>query len=140
MAEQTNNQLRTRIVLRNDSTSAWLASKTQVLLRGEVGIEFLDTGKVKMKVGDGTTTWENLPYFGGDECRTTEIVVTAGSDHETAINTTITGAINKGDIAIIKEEIVNVEEDDATQRYQYTAYVYGENADGEAAWKAMDGN
>ena len=64
MAEQTNNQLRTRIVLRNDSTSAWLASKTQVLLRGEVGIEFLDTGKVKMKVGDGTTTWENLPYFG----------------------------------------------------------------------------
>lgn len=140
MAEQTNNLLKTRIVLRNDSTSMWLVSKDQVLLKGEVGIEFLNNGKAKMKIGDGETTWENLAYFGGDECRTTEIVVTAGSDHKTAIDNTITGTINRGDIAIIKEEIVNVEDNDAEQRYQYTAYVYGEDAEGISVWKAMDGN
>ena len=35
----------------------WSAST--VLLAGEVGVE---TDTHKMKVGDGTTTWENLPY------------------------------------------------------------------------------
>lgn len=60
-------QLNTRIVLRNDSTTKWLQGKDQVLLKGEVGIEFLESDKVKMKIGDGITTWENLPYFGGGE-------------------------------------------------------------------------
>ena len=35
-------QLNTRIVLRNDSTAKWLEGKNQVLLKGEVGIEFLE--------------------------------------------------------------------------------------------------
>lgn len=57
--------LKTRIVLRNDSTSNWLTNESQVLLKGEVGIEFLADGKVKMKVGDGTKTWAELDYFEG---------------------------------------------------------------------------
>lgn len=50
--------LNARIVLRNDSTANWLANSSQVLLKGEVGIEFLTDGTVKMKVGDGTRTWD----------------------------------------------------------------------------------
>ena len=61
MAQQTLN---TKISLRNDSSANWEANKSKVLLKGEVGIEFLASGKAKMKVGDGTTTWENLEYFG----------------------------------------------------------------------------
>lgn len=48
--------LNTRIVIRNDSSVNWLTNKSAVLLKGEIGIEFLADGKVKMKVGDGTVT------------------------------------------------------------------------------------
>lgn len=135
-----NTRLTTRIILRNDSSTQWLANSTQILLKGEVGIEFLDSGKVKMKIGDGTSTWAQLPYFGGDECRVTEVEVAKGADHATAIAGAVTGTINKGDIAIVKEAIIAADKlGTATQQYQYTAYVYGETASG-AAWKAMDGN
>lgn len=136
------NKLTTRIVLRNDSTANWLASEDQVLLKGEVGIEFLDTGKVKMKVGDGVKTWKELLYFGGDECHVYEATVAKGEDHIAAITTAVgDAALNKGDIAIVKEAIIGADEltSGVTQKYQYTAYIYGETADG-TAWKAMDGN
>jgi hypothetical protein len=54
----------TRIILRNDSTANWLANSSAVLLKGEVGFEFPESGQAKMKVGDGLTAWADLPYFG----------------------------------------------------------------------------
>jgi hypothetical protein len=36
------------------------------LLKGEVGIEFLESGKVKLKIGDGIKSWSELDYFGGE--------------------------------------------------------------------------
>ena len=93
-----------------------------------------------MIIGDCQKTWAQLPYFGGDECRVTEVEVAKGADHAAAITSAVTGTINKGDIAIVKEAIIAAEDlGTATQRYQYTAYVYGDTASG-AAWKAMDGN
>lgn len=59
-------QLNTRIILRNDSTINWEASKDQILLKGEVGIEFLADGSTKLKIGDGVKSWAELDYFGGD--------------------------------------------------------------------------
>jgi hypothetical protein len=59
--------IKSRIILRNDSTANWLSDEVQTLLKGEVGIEFLADGKVKMKIGDGVTTWANLPYFGEED-------------------------------------------------------------------------
>lgn len=58
-------QLNTKIVLRNDSTENWTNNKDKVLLKGEVGVEFLPNGATKVKIGDSTTTWDNLPYFKG---------------------------------------------------------------------------
>lgn len=55
-------QLNMRIVLRNGSTAEWLASKDVVLYKAEVGVEFLESGKARFKIGDGVTTWEFLPY------------------------------------------------------------------------------
>ena len=123
--------LDTRIVLRNDSTANWLANENQVLLKGEVGIEFLADGKAKMKIGDGTTPWSELSYFGGDD-RQTHVFETKVEENETkdAAIERIVGdtAIVAGDIAIIKEAI-------ADGKQSYTAYVY----DG-TKWAAMDGN
>ena len=50
-----------RIQLRNDSASNW-ASANPVLLEGEVGIE-IDSARNRIKIGDGTTAWNSLPYF-----------------------------------------------------------------------------
>lgn len=122
-------QINTRIILRNDSSANWLTNETQVLLKGEVGIEFLADGKVKMKIGDGTTAWSALPYFGGDEAHVFEAEVTAGGDHIAAITTAVGETILvKGDVAYVKELI-------SEDNYQYTAYVYN-----GTAWAAMDGN
>ena len=49
------------IQLRRDTKANW-ATKNPVLALGETGLE-TDTRKVKY--GDGTTTWNNLPYSGG---------------------------------------------------------------------------
>jgi hypothetical protein len=59
-------QLNTRIILRNDSTINWEAQKEQILLKGEVGIEFLADGSAKLKIGDGVKSWGELDYFGGE--------------------------------------------------------------------------
>lgn len=153
------NKLTTRIVLRNDSTAGWSAVEdTVVLLKGEVGLEFvtttelvdeeyqnIPTGKVKMKIGDGVSTWAELSYFGGDECHVTEVTVAKGANHKAAITEAVADiTVNKGDIAIVKEAIIDAANEDLVagtieQKYQYTSYVYGETASGDD-WKAMDGN
>lgn len=55
--------LNTRIVLRNDSSTNWLENSDRVLLKGEVGVEYLANGEVRVKLGDGTKTWAELPYL-----------------------------------------------------------------------------
>ena len=56
-----NNTLNARLIFCNDTTANW-GSSTKVLLKGEVGIEFPETGAPKFKVGDGVNTWEDLSY------------------------------------------------------------------------------
>lgn len=128
-------QLNTKIILRNDSTVNWEASKDQVLLKGEMGIEFLADGTAKIKIGDGVKTWEQLEYFGGEERQTQIYELTLGENqtHEEIIATGTYGKeVIAGDIAIIKELIAG-EGNEA--KYMYTAYVYN-----GTAWAAMDGN
>lgn len=57
MAEST---LRTRILLRNDTTENW-ETLNPTLMEGEVGIEFAGDS-CKIKVGDGQTAWSSLKY------------------------------------------------------------------------------
>lgn len=52
--------LKTRILLRNDTATAW-STANPVLMKGEIGIE-IDTNK--FKIGDGTKTWSALSYVG----------------------------------------------------------------------------
>jgi Major tropism determinant N-terminal domain len=51
-----------QIQFRRGSSSAWVTANP-ILGSGEIGIE-LGT-PVKVKIGDGTTAWNALPYFGG---------------------------------------------------------------------------
>jgi hypothetical protein len=57
-------QINTVIVLRNDQSTAWETSDC-VMLKGEVGISYLDNGNVIAKLGDGYNTWKDLPQIEG---------------------------------------------------------------------------
>lgn len=52
------NTIKTKLVMRNDLAANW-TTNNPVLLTGELGIEN-DTGY--FKIGDGATTWNDLPY------------------------------------------------------------------------------
>ena len=52
--------LKTKLLIRRDTAANWTSSDTQ-LSAGELGYES-DTGK--LKIGDGTTVWTHLHYFG----------------------------------------------------------------------------
>lgn len=52
-----------QIQLRRDTSANWTA-QNPVLAQGEPALE-LDTGKLKF--GDGTTTYNSLPYFQADK-------------------------------------------------------------------------
>lgn len=124
-------ELRTKIVLRNDSTANWLANEAVVLLKGEIGIEFnpeaaADGAQVKMKVGDGVKTWAELPYFGGEESKTFQV-----SSLEEITDTDLA----VGDTAIVKTAIYVDAENEVNSKYSYTGYVYN-----GTDWAAMDGN
>lgn len=128
-------ELKTRIILRNDTTAGWEAVKaddTYKLLKGEIGIEFVESGSPKMKIGDGTSTWEALPYFGGTATELFETTLQADdASKEAAINRVVGDKkLESGDFAIVKAPIGN-----GTDKYEYTAFMYS-----EGAWKALDGN
>ena len=57
-------QINTRIILRNDSSFNWTVHEDVVLLKGEIGIEFLSDDSCKIKIGDGVKSWKELDYFG----------------------------------------------------------------------------
>lgn len=119
-------ELKTRLVIRNDSTANWDANESTVLFKGEVGIEFLTDGKVKMKVGDGVKAWSELSYFGGEESKTFQV----GS-----LDEIVDTDLAVGDTAIVKSAIYEDAEHAESNKYSYTGYVY--NGTG---WAAMDGN
>ena len=50
------NQVNIRLITRNDTAENW-TTKNPVLLEGEMGL-VRETGLIK--VGDGTTAWNNL--------------------------------------------------------------------------------
>ena len=53
--------MKPRLIFYNDTTEN-LAKSTKVLLKGEIAIEYTESGTTKFKVGDGVSTWNELPY------------------------------------------------------------------------------
>ena len=131
-------QIRTTLILRNDTSANWAASSL-VLKKGEVGF---DTDLHIFKVGDGTKTWKEITTSFVDfaavekaiedatkNLHTTDVYqkeIALGGDKAAALGEIVSPV--KGDIAIIKEALQG-------GKYQYTAYVRG-----ETNWEAMDGN
>ena len=121
-------ELMTRVIIRNDSTVNWSSNDDQVLLKGEMGIEFTESGEPKIKIGDGVSTWAELKYFGGETAVQFFEVTPEGEETPEAAIARVAGtAVSNGAVAIVK---VAIDEG----KFEHTAYIYYDG------WKAMDGN
>lgn len=60
-----NATFKTKIALVNKTTAQWSA-ETAIPIKGCPCVEWTDSGKPKMKIGDGTNGWGNLPYLADD--------------------------------------------------------------------------
>lgn len=61
MENDLNNQINVRIVHKNDTYENW-TKNNPVLLNSEIGY---DSTNKKIKIGDGITEWNLLPYYAG---------------------------------------------------------------------------
>lgn len=119
-------EIKTRLQVLNDTAEALAKKATKVPLAGEI---VYDQTNHKMKIGDGTTTLENLKFIGGDEAKHFDVVANADEEDVAAILRVAGDAeLHIGDTAIVKRTIIN-------DKITHTAYVYnGTN------WAACDGN
>ena len=141
-------ELNTIITLRQGTTAEW-ASSTVRLREGEMGLEYLADGTVKIKAGvlgeDGQgKLWGDLPYIGSD-VKSANVFQVELDENDTddiaAIEEQVAaeGAEKQdGDVAIVKSTI-------AEGKASYTSYVYDaaldtEEEDSTHGWSAMDGN
>ena len=119
-------EIKTRLQVLNDTAEALAAKASAVPLKGEI---VYDQTNHKMKIGDGTTTLENLKFVGGDEAKHFDVVANADEEDVAAILRVAGDAeVHTGDTAIVKRVITG-------DKISHTAYVYnGTN------WAACDGN
>ena len=127
-----NKIIKTTFQLRRDTTANWTLNKDVIPAAGE---PCFDTELKTLKIGDGVTTYENLPAFNTGEIPVAathyEGVRAEGETDDAVITRVLTEAgatASKDDIFIIKTLI-------SGDKYSYTAYVYN-----GTAWVAMDGN
>ena len=136
-------ELKTIITLRQGTTAEW-ATSTVVLKQGEMGLEQLADGSVKIKAGDDEHLWSELPYVGSDvkSANVFQVELAEGElDDIAAIEAKVeeeNAEKQSGDVAIVKALI-------SEGKYSYTSYVYDpeldvESEDSTFGWSAMDGN
>ena len=127
-----NKIIKTTFQFRRDTTDNWTLNKDVIPAAGE---PCFDTELKTLKIGDGTTTYENLPAFNTGDipvAATHYEGIRAEGETDDAVITRVlteTGATaSKDDIFIVKTLI-------SGDKYSYTAYVYN-----GTIWTAMDGN
>lgn len=128
-----NTILKTVIQFKRDSSANWLTNKDVVPAAGEPCYD-IDAGT--LKIGDGTTTYENLPAIHAGEISSAashyEGIKAEGESDMDVIARVLAddevGETRSDDVFIVKTLI-------AEGKYSHTAYVYN-----GSAWVAMDGN
>ena len=124
--------LKTTIQLRRDTAENWVTNKDFIPAAGEPCYD-LDAGT--LKIGDGSTTYENLIAFNAGEIPTGATHYEGvRADGETDMDV-IARVLRESSVATAKDDIFVVKTLIADDKYSHTAYVYN-----GTAWAAMDGN
>ena len=129
-------EIKTRIILRNDSADAWKDSEVE-LQQGEAAVEIKDgKAKVKIATADGQT-FADAAYVGGAEANVFQVTLDKDA---TDINAAIAAVVGNTELAIGDVAIVKAEIGENTGKFSYTSYVYEEVETDKFEWVAMDGN
>lgn len=109
-------ELNTRIKNKISTTAEWQANGSLILYKGEIAIEQLTDGTNKIKIGDGESTFAELPYFGGDTVDLSAFVTASdpGTSVESPVPDTFGG--HTIDEFTLKTDIVNSLTSDATDQ------------------------
>lgn len=106
----------TKILIRRDTAANWTANDP-VLFQGEIGYDL--TNK-KLKIGDGSTSWNSLEYYQGDDA--TEVAYSNSTSGLSA--STVQAAIdeiegrvdtNESDITSVEGRLDTIEGDASTE-------------------------
>lgn len=125
MAELKN----ARLLMRQDTADKW-SENNPVLKAGELGFEVVEgkPAETKIKIGDGTTPWNELGYM-YDTSAILDMIPQGESVYTVADLSEIVDPVN-GDMAIVTATV-------AEDKVSRTAYIY----DGKVSdWCALDGN
>jgi hypothetical protein len=125
----------TQIKLRRDTAANWILNSSVVLAAGEPGFE-TDTGK--LKIGNGTATWDQLGYSGGsssDRLVNGSYSVILGSDG----NLTLPEGGSIYGLFTIGDEGANVQVDHATEQVYIRSFLEGSSSPKEWTF-GSDGN
>lgn len=132
----------TKIVLRNDTLSAW-QNANPVLLKGEIGLARLSgdlSSKYELRIGDGTSNWNSLSATNiiipaENVSGLTETIASLSTSYYETFDevSTLTGNFVNGDIAVKKSVI-------SGDLQEFTAYRYDSTLTGDNKWRALDKN
>lgn len=127
MANTTLNNVKVLHDVR--TTAEWATVGTTVIPKGYLTIEFTTTGQPKAKVGNGTDTWEALPYLTAE----TNLSDYATKDY---VDTGISSAISAlGTVFIVKGRVDSVDALPNTDNKAGDVYLVGaEDADNFAEY------
>lgn len=113
------------IYLDTRTTEQW-ATVSRVIPKGFVCVELTTDGKCKMKCGDGTQSYANLPYVGGDLDMTKINEALTDYYTKTETNTAISDAINSlGALFRLKGRVDSIEQLPASDNQQGDVYLVG---------------
>jgi len=129
-----------------DTTVNW-ASSNPTLAVSEFGVEEPVSGQLKLKIGDGVTAWNGLPYFGDVTSSVVEHIFTGSEDSYTFDVSSFSSAVSRlridgllrSQAAAIEDTILIRLNADAGSNYDCSYYevtatigVFGSGLDGAA--------
>lgn len=111
--------IRTVIQIRRDTEANWLANKDVVLKAGEPAMVLDGENKGGLKLGDGVTTWENLPFLSSAESQVIIQEVEGLKTDVASIKTDLDSANAeigevKTDVSSVKSDVNSVKSDVST--------------------------
>lgn len=102
-----NNILKTKIQLCGDTAANWTQS-SKILLKGEVGIEFPESGEPKVKIGNGTDVWSALPYITLNTTEINQLISALNASKHSHSNKSVLDATTASFTTALKNKLDNI--------------------------------